>query len=89
MQLCRKVCARRSIKVNTRFGFLANVFLICVIRYATYLVKEKYLNAEVNQFTKKGAPWSEFKLTEKTKEAVKKHLDSKMSKYKAGDVNKV
>jgi len=58
-------------------------------RYATYLVKEKYLNAEVNQFTKKGAPWSEFKLTEKTKEAVKKHLDSKMSKYKAGDVNKV
>jgi len=56
-------------------------------RYATYLVKEKYLNAEVNQFTKKGAPWSEFKLTEKTKEAVKKHLDTKMSKYKAGDVN--
>ena len=43
----------------------------------------------MNQFTKKGAPWSEFKLTEKTKEAVRKHLDSKMSKYKAGDVNKV
>ena len=59
------------------------------IRYATHLVKEKYLNAEVNQFTKKGAAWSEFKLTEKTKEAVRKHLDSKMSKYKAGDVNKV
>ena len=53
------------------------------------MVKEKYLTAEVNQFTKKGAPWSEFKLTEKTKEAVRKHLDSKMSKYKLGDVNKV
>ena len=65
------------------------MFLNCIIRYATHLVKEKYLNAEVNQFTKKGAPWSEFKLTEKTKEAVRKHLDSKMSKYKAGDVNKV
>ena len=48
-----------------------------------------YLTAEVNQFTKKGAPWSNFKLSEKTKEAVRKHLDSKMSKYKAGDVNKV
>ena len=61
----------------------------CVIRYATHLVKEKYLNPEVNQFTKKGAPWSEFKLTDKTKDAVRKHLDSKMTKYKAGDVNKV
>ena len=60
-----------------------------VIRYAVYLVKEKYLNAEVNQFTKKGAPWSEFKLTEKTKEAVRKHLHNKMSKYKLSDVNKV
>ena len=86
MQLWWKVCERRSFKVKARFGFL---FLICVTRYATHLVKEKYLNAEVNQFTKKGAPWSEFKLTEKTKEAVRKHLDSKMSKYKAGDVNKV
>ena len=52
-------------------------------------MKEKYLNAEVNQFTKKGAPWSEFKLTEKTKKAVRKHLHNKMSKYKLGDVNKV
>ena len=60
-----------------------------VIRYAVYLVKEKYLNAEVNQFTRKGAPWSEFKLTEKTKKAVGNHLKDKMTKYKLGDVNKV
>ena len=52
-------------------------------------MKDKYLTAEVGQFTKKGAPWSEFKLTEKTKEAVKKHLESKMARYKPGDVNKV
>ena len=76
-------------KLQGKHKIWVSSYMSCVIRYASHLVKEKYLNPEVNQFTKKGAPWSEFKLTDKTKDAVRKHLDSKMTKYKAGDVNKV
>ena len=60
-----------------------------VSRYAEYLVSEKYLNPEVNSFTKKGQAWTSFRLTDKTKEAVGKHLSTKIATYKMGDVNRV
>ena len=60
-----------------------------VARYAKYLVSEKYLNPEVNSFTKKAQTWALFKLNDKTKDAVGKHLSTKMVAYKMGDVNRV
>ena len=59
-----------------------------MVQYAEHLVKEKYLNAEVNSFTKKGDSWTRFKLTDKTKKAVADHLGSKMASYKFEDFKK-
>ena len=42
----------------------------------------------MNSFTKKGESWTKFRVTERTKEAVKTHLKSKMAAYKQGDVHK-
>jgi hypothetical protein len=49
-------------------------------RFADKQVRDKYLSPEVNTYTKKGAPWNMFQVTERTKEAVKKHIKSKMER---------
>ena len=60
-------------------------------RYADYLVREKYLEAEVHKFEKKKKgeliSWANFTLREETKCSVKKHLEQQMACYKVGDVN--
>ena len=59
-------------------------------RYADYLVRTKYLQAEVHKFVQKsgGAPvWDHFKLMEETKHSVKRHLEKQMAGYILGQVN--
>lgn len=39
-------------------------------------------------YTNKGAPWSDFYVTSKTRAQVEKYLESKMEKYHMGEVYK-
>ena len=60
-------------------------------RYADYLVRKKYLEAEVRNFEKKVGElgsWAKFKLREETRSSVMNHLWMQMASYTVGDVNK-
>ena len=59
-------------------------------RYADYLVRTKYLEAEVRKFDKKSGgalAWEHFKLMEETKHSVRRHLEKQMASYTLGQVN--
>jgi len=56
--------------------------------FADWVVSTKMLDQEVNQFIKKGLPWVNFNLTEKTKQQVVAYLKGKMERYKKGEVFK-
>jgi len=56
--------------------------------FAQWVVENKVLEQEVNMYTNKGAPWSDFYVTSKTRAQVEKYLESKMEKYHMGEVYK-
>lgn len=49
--------------------------------FADKTVREKVLEQEVNVFGKRGKAWSQFRVTNNTKESVKKYLTKKMKSY--------
>ena len=51
-----------------------------------WVVENKVLQMEINQYTKKGTPWKDFHVTAKTREHVEIYLGTKMEKYRAGEV---
>ena len=56
--------------------------------FAQWVVENKVLEQEVNMYTNKGAPWSDFYVTSKTRAQVEKYLESIMEKYHMGEVYK-
>merc|ERR1712106_140108 len=56
--------------------------------FSVWVVESKVLDQEVNMYTKKGAAWSDFRVTSKTKQQVEGYLRNKMDKYIKGEVYK-
>ena len=56
--------------------------------FSVWVVESKVLDQEVNMYTKKGAAWSDFRVTSKTKQQVEGYLRNKMDKYTKGEVYK-
>ena len=56
--------------------------------FSVWVVESKVLDQEVNMYTKKGAAWSDFRVTSKNKQQVEGYLRNKMDKYTKGEVYK-
>jgi len=54
--------------------------------FASWVIKNKVLEQEVNMFTKRRLAWENFHLTEKTKQTVQGYLSKKMISYSMGEV---
>ena len=99
----RNLALRKDATENYKHDLIAAVFKFLqpyqskftdideVGAFSEFVVNNKFLSAEVNQFTKRQQKhpelsWADFKLTAETKKCVNKYLVQKMEKYVKGEV---